>query len=124
MKVLIVLAICLTFMCSFIASAPQNNPVALKHAPYNYDYKVEDAEKKLFHDKTESGDETGRVRNQFLWKLQTFVINANFFDLLKVTGRYSVWLADGRLMVVEYTADLQNGYVPKISFINNANPIG
>lgn len=60
MKVLIVLAICLTFMCSFIAS--QSNPGALKYEPYNYDYKVEDAEKKLFHDKTESGDASGRVR--------------------------------------------------------------
>lgn len=44
-------------------------------------------------------------------------------DLLKVTGRYSVWLADGRLMIVEYTADLQSGFVPRISFVNSANPI-
>lgn len=45
------------------------------------------------------------------------------FDFLKVTGRYSVLLPDGRLMTVEYTADLQNGFVPKIFFANKANPI-
>lgn len=61
-KTVIVLAIGLTFMCSFIASAPQNNPTASKFESYNYDYKVEDAEKKLFFDKSESGDETGKVR--------------------------------------------------------------
>ena len=65
MKAVIVLAICLTFMCSFITSAPQNNPVASKYAPYNYSYIVEDAEKKLFHDKVETGDETGKVRINF-----------------------------------------------------------
>jgi hypothetical protein len=65
MKAVIVLAICLTFMCSFIASAPQDNPAASSYAPYNYDYKVEDAEQKLYHDKTESGDASGKVRKQF-----------------------------------------------------------
>lgn len=48
-------------MFSFIASAPQNNPEISKYQPYNYDYKVEDAEKKLFYDKAESGDESGKV---------------------------------------------------------------
>lgn len=67
-KIVIVLAICLTFMCSFIASAPQNSPVASSYAPYNYDYKVEDAEKKLFFDKAESGDESGKVRRKIHWK--------------------------------------------------------
>jgi hypothetical protein len=57
-------------------------------------------------------------------EVENFRDKCELFDLLKVTGRYSVWLADGRLMIVEYTADLKNGYVPKISFINNANPIG
>lgn len=49
--------------------------------------------------------------------------NCAKFDLLKVTGRYSVWMPDGRLMIVEYTADLQHGFVPRISFVDNANPI-
>jgi hypothetical protein len=64
-KTVIVVAICLTFMCSLTTSAPQNNPAVQKYAPYNYDYKVEDAEKKLFFDKTETGDETGKVRKKF-----------------------------------------------------------
>ena len=61
-KTVIVLAICSTFMFSFIASAPQSNPEVVKFAPYSYDYKVEDVEKKLFHDKSEVGDESGKVR--------------------------------------------------------------
>jgi hypothetical protein len=78
MKVVIVLAICLTFMSSFIASAPQNNPGALKYAPYNYDYKVEDAEQKLFHDKTETGDETGKVRKTIFKSLKSFCDKCEF----------------------------------------------
>lgn len=46
----------------------------------------------------------------------------NEFNFIKVTGRYSVLLPDGRLMIVEYKGDLQNGFVPKISFLANANP--
>lgn len=64
-KTVIVLAICYTFMFSFIAAAPQKNPEASQYTPYNYDYKVEDAEKKLFFDKTEAGDATGKVRGSF-----------------------------------------------------------
>lgn len=41
---------------------------------------------------------------------------------IKVTGRYSVLLPDGRLMIVEYQASKETGYVPKISFVNDANP--
>lgn len=55
-------------MFSFIASAPQNPPEILQYTPYNYDYKVEDAEKKLFFDKTEAGDSSGKVRVvKFSW---------------------------------------------------------
>lgn len=57
-----IVAICSTFMFSFIAAAPQNKPEVPQHSPYSYDYKVVDAEKKLFFDKTEAGDETGKVR--------------------------------------------------------------
>jgi hypothetical protein len=58
--VIILLTICL----SFVYAAPQNSPVAVnaqKYSPFNYQYKVEDAEQKLYHDKTESGDESGKV---------------------------------------------------------------
>lgn len=40
-----------------------------------------------------------------------------------MTGRYSVLLPDGRLMIVEYTAGA-SGFVPKITFMENANPFG
>lgn len=60
--VFVVGAICSVFMFSFIASAPQNPPEILQYTPYNYDYKVEDAEKKLFFDKSEAGDSSGKVR--------------------------------------------------------------
>lgn len=59
--IVVVVAICSAFMIPFTASAPQNTPEILQYTPYNYDYKVEDAEKKLFFDKAESGDSTGKV---------------------------------------------------------------
>lgn len=66
---------------------------------YEYNYKVEDAEKQLFFDKNEIGDDQG-----------------------KVTGSYSVFLPDGRLMKVEYSIEKDSGFVPKITFQENANP--
>lgn len=60
---------------------------------------MKDPEKDLFFDKNEIGDATG-----------------------KVTGQYSVWLPDARLMTVSYTVDGESGFVPKITFQENANP--
>lgn len=60
-KVVIVLGVSLIFMFSWISCAPQNNAEVSKYKAYNYDYKVEDAEKKLFFDKSEASDETGKV---------------------------------------------------------------
>ncbi|XP_063705840.1 pro-resilin-like [Culicoides brevitarsis] len=85
-------------LCYFVYSAPQ---APEGYEPYEYQYEVKDAEKQLFFDKNELGDGTG-----------------------KVTGRYSVWLPDGRLMTVDYTVDKESGYVPKVSFQDNANPLG
>jgi hypothetical protein len=61
----IIFAICsaLILLSSALDAAPQN-PEAIKvqrYSPYSYQYKVEDAEKKLFHDKTEAADESGKV---------------------------------------------------------------
>ncbi|KAG5680290.1 hypothetical protein PVAND_009808 [Polypedilum vanderplanki] len=106
-KIVIIFAIysilILIFLSSSLDAAPApQNAEAIKvqnYSPFSYQYKVEDAEKKLYHDKSESGDENG-----------------------KVTGKYSVLMPDGRLMVVEYLASLETGFVPKISFVDNANP--
>jgi hypothetical protein len=57
----IVVAICLTFMLPFITSAPQSSSQVEKYSPYNYDYKVEDVQQKLYFDKTESSDDNGKV---------------------------------------------------------------
>lgn len=67
--VAVVVAICLAFMIPFIASAPQGTPDIQEYAPYSYDYKVEDAGKKLFFDKAESGDSTGKVAKDLKLKL-------------------------------------------------------
>lgn len=67
-KTVIILTICsaLVFLSSSLDAAPQNqDPEALKvqkYSPFEYQYKVEDAEKKLYHDKTETGDENGKVK--------------------------------------------------------------
>jgi len=37
-------------------------------------------------------------------------------DAGRVEGKYFVWLADGRLMTVEYYVDGDSGFVPKITF--------
>lgn len=67
---------------------------------YEYQYEVKDPEKELFFNKNEAGDQSG-----------------------KVSGQYSVWLPDGRLMTVVYTVDAESGFVPKITFDTN-NPLG
>lgn len=66
--------------------------------PYHYKYTVKDEEKQLFFEKSESGED-GSVK-----------------------GKFSVLLADGRLLTVEYVADKENGFAPKLSFENNFNP--
>ncbi|MEU2367031.1 chitin-binding domain-containing protein [Streptomyces noursei] len=67
--------------------------------PYNYKYDVTDAETQLHHGKEETGNEAGRVE-----------------------GSYYVLLPDNRLMTVGYYVDGESGFVPQISFQNNANP--
>lgn len=46
-----------------------------------------------------------------------------FSEQNQVTGKYSVWLPDGRLMTVEYSVAKETGFVPKITFQDNANPL-
>lgn len=60
---------------------------------------MKDPEKNLFFNANENGDGSG-----------------------KVTGGYQVLLPDGRLMKVEYTVEGESGFVPKISFEENAKP--
>ncbi|CAD7089755.1 unnamed protein product [Hermetia illucens] len=87
-------------LVAFVASRPQGADE--RPEPYEYNYEVKDPEKDLFFDKNEAGDASG-----------------------KVTGKYSVWLPDGRLMTVEYTVENgESGFVPKITFADNASPFG
>ncbi|XP_065076439.1 pro-resilin-like [Ochlerotatus camptorhynchus] len=81
----------------FVYSAPQGGD---KYEAYQYQYEVKDPEKQLFFDKNEAGDASG-----------------------KVSGQYSVWLPDGRLMTVKYTVDKESGYVSDVDFKENANPL-
>ncbi|KAJ6637701.1 Pro-resilin [Pseudolycoriella hygida] len=89
---------CIVYAVNGAPQSPAGAPVAPE--PYEYQYEVKDPEKNLFFDKNEAGDATG-----------------------KVTGKYSVWLPDGRLMTVDYTVDAESGFVPKVSFQDNANPL-
>lgn len=68
---------------------------------YQYEYKVQDPEKSLYFGAQEAGNEVGRVE-----------------------GSYQVLLPDGRLMTVTYYIEGESGFVPKISFKENANPFG
>ncbi|CAG9125407.1 hypothetical protein JYU34_006047 [Plutella xylostella] len=85
------------------SAAPQGAPQEDNGPPmpYEYKYDVEDQEKALFFGANEAGDAQG-----------------------KVIGGYKVLLPDGRLMTVEYTVEGESGFVPKITFEENANPFG
>ncbi|XP_066905107.1 pro-resilin [Halyomorpha halys] len=87
-------------IAAVISGAPQDL-VTEKPMPYQYDYKVQDAEKSLYFGAQEAGNEVGRVE-----------------------GSYQVLLPDGKLMTVTYYIEGESGFVPKISFQENANPFG
>ncbi|XP_053609265.1 cuticle protein 10.9-like [Plodia interpunctella] len=92
--------VCISIRQSAGAPAPQEEE-ASPPMPYEYKYDVEDQEKALYFGANEAGDAQG-----------------------KVIGGYKVLLPDGRLMTVEYTVEGESGFVPKISFEENANPFG
>ncbi|KAM7348338.1 pro-resilin-like [Cochliomyia hominivorax] len=87
-------------MCAYIIVAYARPQAPEQPEPYEYQYEVKDPEKELFFNKNEAGDAQG-----------------------KVSGQYSVWLPDGRLMTVAYTVEGENGFVPKVTFDTN-NPLG
>ncbi|KAJ3624760.1 hypothetical protein MTP99_018359 [Tenebrio molitor] len=91
--------LCLLTICLVAAAlaAPQQRPDEAP-APYDFQYKVENPPTNTFFGQNEAGDVAGRV-----------------------TGSYYVYLPDGRLMTVEYISD-HNGYVPRVSFQQNARP--
>ncbi|CAH0585844.1 unnamed protein product [Chrysodeixis includens] len=84
-----------------VSAAPAPQEQEYPPMPYEYKYDVEDQEKALYFGANESGDAQG-----------------------KVVGGYKVLLPDGRLMTVEYTVEGESGFVPKISFEDNASPFG
>lgn len=105
------LTILLGLFCSLVSSSPTpeaedntssevdiDEPKA-EVKPYQYKYTVKDQDKQLFFEKTESGDENG-----------------------KVTGKFSVLLADGKLLTIEYVASKEDGFVPKITLKPNTDP--
>ncbi|MEU8762389.1 chitin-binding domain-containing protein [Streptomyces sp. NPDC048659] len=67
--------------------------------PYNYKYDVTESGTELHSGGEETGNESGRVE-----------------------GSYYVLLPDNRLMTVTYYVDGESGFVPQISFQENANP--
>lgn len=60
---------------------------------------MENAATNTYYGKNELGDGTGTV-----------------------TGSYYVYLPDGRLMTVDYTADPETGFVPRVSFVAQTYP--
>jgi hypothetical protein len=63
-KTAMIFAICSSLiLLSTLHAAPQSPEAARvqTYSPYSYQYKVEDAQQKLYHDKTETSDESGKV---------------------------------------------------------------
>jgi len=58
------------------AAAPQGNTDPQNsYQPYEYQYKVEDAEKNLFFDKAEASDQNGKVnKKKQIWPEAHFII--------------------------------------------------
>ncbi|KAK9512867.1 hypothetical protein O3M35_001187 [Rhynocoris fuscipes] len=100
-SVYLLCAVSIYLIVSLVNAAPQGPPPDEKPEPYEYSYKVEDAPTNLYFGANEAGNEAGRV-----------------------DGSYYVWLPDGRLMTVTYYVDGESGFVPKITYQENANPIG
>lgn len=88
---------------------------------------MKDPEKQLFFDKNEAGDTAGKVRFGKSDIRQAFAAPTVLCVLLlfpiQVTGRYSVWLPDGRLMTIKYIVDKEGGFQPEVDFQDNANPL-
>uniref|UniRef100_A0AAG5DRH4 Cuticular protein RR family n=1 Tax=Anopheles atroparvus TaxID=41427 RepID=A0AAG5DRH4_ANOAO len=104
-KVFVLLVVLLSVATVCLHAAPQAEKYEavsnkLLRPEYEYKYEVKDPEKQLFFDKNEAGDTAG-----------------------KVTGRYSVWLPDGRLMTIKYVVDKEGGFQPEVDFQDNANPL-
>lgn len=99
MKELLVLLVFLFFTFSLAAPQSEGQDDDEEIKPYHYQYTVKDQEKQLFFEKSELGDEQGKVK-----------------------GFYSVLQADGRLMKVEYEANKEDGFVPKISYQKDIDP--
>ncbi|MGH4028753.1 chitin-binding domain-containing protein [Actinomycetota bacterium Odt1-20B] len=76
---------------------PQRSSPGTAPAPYNYKYDVNDARTELHHGREEAGNESGRVE-----------------------GSYYVLLPDNRVKTVSYYVDGESGFVPQISFEENA----
>lgn len=64
--VIVFVAFFSTFIIASLDAVPQN-PGAINiqnYSPYSYQYKVEDPEKQLYHDKTETQEENGKVNSE------------------------------------------------------------
>lgn len=67
---------------------------------FSYAYTVNNIDDKLFFNKTERGDEDGRV-----------------------AGAFSVLRADGKLMTIEYTASKEKGFRPVITIVDKIDDV-
>lgn len=103
----------------------------LEPAPSDQDEKIEEIPAEVADDKVEGGsddtsepeDGSKRFDYKFVVKNQggkLFFSKSEKREGSQVTGAYSVLLPDGRVQVVEYVADKENGFVPKISYNENS----
>uniref|UniRef100_A0A182JAN2 Uncharacterized protein n=1 Tax=Anopheles atroparvus TaxID=41427 RepID=A0A182JAN2_ANOAO len=118
-KVFVLLVVLLSVATVCLHAAPQ----AEKYEAYEYKYEVKDPEKQLFFDKNEAGDTAGKVRDYPTGTGKRNMYIFTLFRFVQVTGRYSVWLPDGRLMTIKYVVDKEGGFQPEVDFQDNANPL-
>lgn len=98
MKLLLVSLALIIFTSHVSAQNEDEEESTGEPQPYHYKYKVQDEEKDLYIEKEERKDENQEVK-----------------------GFYTYLMPTGRIMRVEYVADKENGFVPKISY-EDRNP--
>ena len=94
---LLLISIFLIILTSHV-SAQDEEEATGEPQPYHYKYIVQDEEKDLYIEKEERKEENQEVK-----------------------GFYTYLMPNGRIMRVEYVADKENGFVPKISY-EDRNP--
>ena len=96
---------------------PENKQVKRQAAslgPYRYGYAVQDDTGNDFNQQEQSDGNTVSIQKSIN------LLFINLFQLLQITGQYSVLLPDGRVQAVTYSVTRSSGYVIRNLLLSSA----